>query len=86
MFGIGKKKSWDATTNTSSELPVRASDVYVFCLYPERNRGRRNVLDTGAWEFYVVSTNAIEQESRDQKTVALRRIRKLSSAAGYSGL
>lgn len=86
VFGIGKKRSWDATTNRSSQVPVRASDIYVFCLYPERNRGQGNVLDTGAWEFYVVATSAIEHEFRDQKTVGLGRVRKISSAVSYTRL
>ena len=86
IFGIGKKRSWDASTNRSSRAPVRASDVYVFCVYTERNRRQGNVVDTGAWEFYVVATSAIEDEFRDQKTVGLSRIRKISSAVSYTRL
>ena len=86
VFDIAKKRSWDASTNTSSPVPVRSSDIYVSCLYTGRDRRQGNVLETAAWQFYVAATSAIEQEFRHQKTVALSRIRKLSSAAGYSGL
>lgn len=86
VFDIGKKRAWDAATNTSSEVPVRASDLYIFCLYPERNRGQGNVLDTGAWEFYVVGTKTVEREFREQKTVGLARIRKMSPAVSYTRL
>ena len=85
-FGIEKKRGWDAATNKASQVPVRASDVYVFCLYPEKDRGRCNVLDSGAWEFYVVATGTVEHEFRDQKAVGLARIREVAEAVSYTRL
>ena len=83
VFGIAKTRGWDARTNTSSATPSREAHVYVFCLYPEKDGARANVLDVSTWEFYVLPTSMIEREFREQKTVTLGPIQRLVSPVNY---
>jgi hypothetical protein len=75
-FDIGKKMSWDAATNTSGTVPMRAADCYVFCLQNERDREQAlvRVLDVASWEFYVVATPELERLYKDQKSLQLSRL------------
>jgi hypothetical protein len=67
-------------------VPTRSADCYVFCLYPETDRDRADILDVAAWQFYVLSTGQIERELGDQKSVGLARIRSMCSPVGYHEL
>ena len=44
-FGIGKTRGWDAETGNSTTEPLRSAACYVFCLYPEKDPAKVNVLD-----------------------------------------
>jgi hypothetical protein len=76
-FDIARKRSWDAGTNTYAQVPTRSADCYVFCLYPETDPSRVDVLDADAWQFYVLSTDRIERELGDQKTVGLKGLQAM---------
>ena len=86
VFGIAKTRGWDAQTNTSSETPSREAHGYVFCLYPEKDESRANVLDVSTWEFYILPTSAIERQFGEQKTVTLAPIQRLAPPVGYERL
>jgi hypothetical protein len=73
-FDIGKKKPWDAESNTFGTEPTRSADCYVFCLYTETDVNRANVLNLDDWAFYVLSKKTINMEFKDQKSVTLSRI------------
>ena len=85
-FDIAQKRGWDAGTNTYAPEPTRSADCYVFCLYPETDPARADILDVAAWQFYVLSTQEIDRAFAEQKTVALSRVRALCQPAGYQGL
>jgi len=85
-FDIAKKRSWDAVTNTYTDYPIRASDIYVFCLFTEKDPGRADLLDVTQWEFYVVLAYRIEQELGDQKSVSLSRIQSMCKPVEYHAL
>ena len=85
-FDIAKKNSWFAATNTSSAALIRPADIYVFCLYPETDPAKCNILDVNTWEFYVVATAHLERECGNQKSMGLKRIQKLASVVPYSEL
>jgi hypothetical protein len=53
---------------------------------PRGDRNPAKFLDFEKWEFYAVSTTVIDEELEGQKTVALGRIRALTSPVGYSRL
>jgi hypothetical protein len=74
VFNIGRKRGCDAATNTSLPTPIRSADVYVFCLYPETERGRADVLDVPGWHFYVLPTGDMDALLGDQKSVRLNRL------------
>lgn len=85
-FEIAKKLAWHAQTNTYATERTRNADCYVFCLYPETDPSRANVLDVGAWEFYVLSTERINRQLGEQKSVGISRIRAMCESVGYRGL
>jgi hypothetical protein len=51
---------------------------------PREDLDPARFLDFQKWEFYAVSTTVIDEESEDQKTVVLGRIRALTSPVGYT--
>jgi hypothetical protein len=83
-FDIGERGSWDAKTNVWRPDPVRSADCYVFCLYAETDRNRANVLDTKKWDFYVLPTERINRELRNQKSVGLKGIKSMTEPVDYS--
>lgn len=85
-FDIARKRSWDASTNTTSKDLRRSADIYAFCLFRTKDAESANVLDMDQWEFYVVSTATINDEFGEQKTVALSRVAAISNAVPYSCL
>ena len=85
-FDIARKESWNSITNTYTETPIRASDCYVFCLYPETDPEKVNILDVASWEFYVISTERIERDLGDQKSIGLKGIQSMCKPVGYNEL
>jgi hypothetical protein len=82
-FDIAKKMSWYADTNTWDEKPTRGADCYVFCFYPETDPAKVNILDVGAWEFYVLPTEQINRELGDQKSIGIKRIQAMSEPVKF---
>jgi hypothetical protein len=83
VFDIARKKAWYAHTNESSAQPVRAADLYVFCLLREKDPERCNPLDVAGWEFYVVSRTTIDARFGDQKSIGLSGIQALVCPARH---
>ena len=55
----------------------RCADIYVFCLYPEKDKAMASVLNVPHWEFYVVLTEQINTVFGRQKRIALSRVNTL---------
>ena len=85
-FDISKKRSWHADTNTYDTDRVRSARCYVFCIYPEKDPAKCNIVDITAWRFYVISTERIDSALVDQKSVGLARIEQLTQSIEYSQL
>lgn len=85
-FGIAKKQGWDARANTYAPEPLRSANCYVFCLYPETDPNKVDVLDVNAWRFYVLATDQIERELGDQKSVGIKGIQAMCEPVNYDGL
>ena len=66
--------------------PIRSAACYVFCLYPEKDPAKVDVLDATAWQFYALSTAQIERELGDQKTLGLNRLKTLCAPVQYDRL
>ena len=85
-FDIARKRAWDARSNTYATEPVRGADCYAFCLYPETDPAKVDVLDARRWCFYVLPTARIEREFGGQKGMALSTLEALASPVRYEAL
>lgn len=85
-FSIGKTKQWEDDSNSKRSNPKRHADVYVFCHLKHKNQETIDPLKLEQWDFYVMTTNQIEQYFGSQKTVSLVRIRKFTSQVDYNNL
>ncbi|MFD0049429.1 hypothetical protein ACFVHQ_08865 [Actinomycetes bacterium NPDC127524] len=86
-FGIASAKGWEASTNTYATEIKRSADVYVFCLLNEKDRSVVNPLNLDQWEFFVLSTEQINQEKGNQKTIGLNSLLKMKPVrTGFLGL
>lgn len=85
-FGIKKAVEWDASTGKYEGTARRCSDLYVFCLYGERDKSKVNVLDVAGWEFHVVSTKRIDEEFGEAKTLSLASVRRVGVRCGFDEL
>jgi hypothetical protein len=80
IFGIAPaKRPWDAATNTALNEPGRQADVYVFCLFREKDRERADPLDLGQWVFFVLPTRVLDEKLGDQKTVGLGTLERIGA-------
>jgi hypothetical protein len=74
IFNIPKTLEWDAVTNEYGTVKKRQADIYVFCVLAHRDKDTLNPLLMEQWEFYVISTEALNALIGDQKTVSLTRL------------
>ena len=78
-FGIAPRCSnWNAVTGEYEyrESPERWANIYVFCVF--KGESSRECLDMGKWDFYVISTEVLNQEVPHQKTIGLKSLERLT--------
>lgn len=70
---------WDPDSNASTyhENPVRASDVYVFCLLGSPEHTEPDPLDLDQWTFYVIRTEDLNSEVGLQKSIGVNPLQAL---------
>ena len=86
-FDITPTNGWDAATNTVSAERKRQADVYVFCLLKHMDKATVSPLNLDQWEFYVLSTNRLNNLIDQQKTIRLASLLKLNpSKTGFAEL
>jgi hypothetical protein len=68
------------------DLETRSSDCYVFCLYPETDQVKADILDIPPWLFFVVPTEQIDRKFKDQKTFGIKMIQALCKPVKITGL
>jgi hypothetical protein len=73
-YDFDKAIPWEGATGESQAERTRCSDLYVFCLYPEKEKGKANVLDVPAWRFYVVSTAKLSEKFGETKSLSLEAV------------
>ncbi len=79
-FEIGKKtwawnsRLWDWLPEP--DAPRRWADCYVLCLETMEDPALYDPLNLAQWEFFVVSTPAINETFGDQKSVTVGRLRR----------
>lgn len=77
---------WDSETNKQSRIAQRSADVYIFCLLHHDNKPTCNPLDLNHWEFYVLSTEVLNNYKRSQHSISLKSLQKLTCAITYEQL
>lgn len=65
----------------------RHSDVYVFCVYTEKNLDTANPLQLDKWDFYIIATDELDKQLGLQKTIRFEPLKKLKHIkSDYSGI
>lgn len=75
-FSIRPSMPWTAGSGYAGELR-RPSDVYVFCLYAEKDATQADPLRLDGWEFYVLPTWRLDESCGAQKSIALSSLLQL---------
>lgn len=76
-FRIAPAKAMDAFGNYSVNSQYgRHSDVYVFCVWTATSR-EQSILDLSLWDFYVISTRALDQKVPNQQTISFNSLLSL---------
>ena len=70
-FGISKRKEWNSKTGESSDKPIRAAHIYVFCVLNDFEP-----LNLDEWDFYVLLTERINERCSDQAKISLTSLKK----------
>lgn len=85
-YSIRKATYWNQETGACEGVPTRNAHLYVFCHYPERDKSKANVLDVPAWDFYVVSTETLNREFGEAKSISLASIRRVGARCKFDTL
>jgi hypothetical protein len=85
-FSIGKAVFWNSTTGANEGEAIHSADIYVFCLYPERDKSKTNVLNIAAWEFYVVPTEILNRKFAAAKSISLTAVTRISVRCKFESL
>lgn len=84
-FSIAKHSHWNEDGKWNNK--VRHSDVYVFCLFAEKNRENADPLQIEQWQFFVLPTSVLDEQCGDRQTLSLSALLSLSpSQCKYSEL
>jgi hypothetical protein len=85
-YDFGKAVPWDGHTGKSQGERTRCSDLYVFCLYPEKEKQKANVLDVPACDFYAVSTTTLNKEFGEARSLSLAAVRRMAMLCKFDEL
>jgi hypothetical protein len=81
-FSISPARYWDRNGKKVKEKK-RNSDVYVFCLLKTKDKSKVNPLDLSQWEFYILSTEKINNYERSDSSITLNSLKKLTKGVEY---
>jgi len=86
-FDIRPTKGWDSKTNEYANDFKRQSDIYVFCLLKHKDKETVDPLNLKQWEFYLLSTDILNEKKVRQKRIGLNPLLKLNPViTDYEGL
>jgi hypothetical protein len=86
-FDITPTDGWDAATNTVSAERKRQANVYVFCLLKHIDKATVSPLNLDQWDFYVLSTNRLNDLVGKQQSITLASLLTLGpSRASFAEL
>jgi len=75
-FSIRPTYLWDDILWLQN-IQKRQADVYVFCLLAHKDQETINPLDLTQRVFYIVPTQALNEQCNSQKTLSLNRLQKM---------
>ncbi len=81
-FGITKANS-KYENKDSNNLYERQNDIYVFCLNVGKTKETSNPLNIDNWEFYIVPTKTINEVCKNNKSISLNKVKKISEKVNY---
>lgn len=64
----------------------RCSDVYIFCLLKEKSKKLINPLDLKQWSFYILTTEDVDNNYNNQKSVGLEMIKQIAVYTDFNGI
>jgi hypothetical protein len=86
QFSVRKSIAWNPESGKNESKPTRSADLYVFCHYPERDKTKANVLDVPAWDFYVMSLDALNKDFSKAKSLSLASLKRTTFRCKFAEL
>lgn len=74
IFNIPKTLNWNSIDNSYGTESKRQADLYVFALLAHLDKETINPLNTNQWEFYILSTNHLNDQMKNSKQISLKRL------------
>ena len=56
----------------------RQSDIYVFCVFTEKDISQADPMNLDSWDFYILPTRVLDKQCREQKTINLSTLLQLN--------
>jgi len=76
VFNIAPKKEWNYITKKMGHEVKRHADFYVFSLLSNKDSSTLNPLDMDQWDFYLCSTDFINNNFKKQKSINLNVLKR----------
>ena len=87
-FSIRPTRAFNSKANAYEREIKRQAQIYVFCVhnYEKKDEGL-NPLDMKQWDFYILPTEKLNMEVKEQKNISLQKIiKKKKKKCSYSEL
>jgi hypothetical protein len=75
-FSIRPTRAWDSENGYATQQ-LRHSDMYIFCVFAERDREAADPMMLDKWEFYPVLTSEINAMLESQQSASLSTVLRL---------
>ena len=86
-FSIAPKQALIPGTAEYHPPAMRHADLYVFCLFKEKDKESADPCNLDQWEFLVLATQVLNEKCPKQKNIGINALRALEpSQCGYSEL
>jgi len=77
-FRIAPTLKWAPQTNEFDHNSCRQAHVYIFCILIHKDKSTVNPLDLDQWKFYILKTDKIDHDLKNQKTLGFSSLLKLN--------
>ncbi|MFN8555975.1 MAG: hypothetical protein U0531_00995 [Dehalococcoidia bacterium] len=78
LFRTPRTRAWDPDTNRLDAEAKRQADVYIFAILAHMEKSTLNPCDVSQWEFYVLPTLILDERTRNQHSITLPTLTRLS--------